>query len=178
MIKPYEVTCKEVMLQHHELLMLKVSSYNWKSVRGFYAHVAKQVELCHLEFNDATEIRDAATIFFKHSDLQTSTISAGGIKHNSPRCNYIHLVQLLLCINYYHQYFGGVLIPVHMKYGQIDQLIIIIIIIIIIKDYNYYYYYYYQLINLPSSTLVRTDSVICLNNALVCYVYKKETRFC
>ena len=73
MIKPYEATRKEVMLQLLELLMLKASSYTWKSVRGFYAHIAKQVELCRLEFNDATQIRDAATIFFKHSDLRTST---------------------------------------------------------------------------------------------------------
>ena len=84
MIKPYEATRKEVMLQLLELLMLKASSYTWKSVRGFYAHIAKEVELCRLEFNDATQIRDAATIFFKHSDLRTSTpqprstISAGG----------------------------------------------------------------------------------------------------
>lgn len=84
MIKPYEATRKEVMLQLLELLMLKASSYTWKSVRGFYAHIAKQVELCRLEFNDATLIRDAATIFFKHSDLQTSipqprsNISTGG----------------------------------------------------------------------------------------------------
>ena len=76
--------CKDVMLQHLELLMLKASSYTWKSVRSFYAHIAKQVELCRLEFNYATKIRDGATIFFKHSDLRTSTpqprstISAGG----------------------------------------------------------------------------------------------------
>lgn len=84
MIKPYETPRKEVMLQLLELLMLKASSYTWKSVQGFYSHIAKQVELCRLEFNDATEIRDAATIFFKHSDLRTSAsqpysnISAGG----------------------------------------------------------------------------------------------------
>lgn len=84
MIKPYETTRKEVMLQLLELLMLKASSYTWKSVRGFYAHIAKQVELCRLEFNDAIQIRDAATIFFKHSDLRTSipqprsNILAGG----------------------------------------------------------------------------------------------------
>ena len=79
-----QLCCKDVMLQHLELLMLKASSYTWKSVRSFYAHIAKQVELCRLEFNYATKIRDAATIFFKHSDLRTSTpqprstISAGG----------------------------------------------------------------------------------------------------
>lgn len=84
MIKPYEGTRKEVMLQLLELLMLKASSYTWKSVRGFYAHIAKQVELCRLEFNDAAQIRDAATIFFKHSDLRNSlpqprsNTSAGG----------------------------------------------------------------------------------------------------
>ena len=50
------------MLKLLELLMLKVSSYTWRSVRGFYAHITKQVELCRLEFNDATQIRDAATI--------------------------------------------------------------------------------------------------------------------
>ena len=37
MIQPYEGTCKEVMLELLELLMLKASSYTWKSVRGFYA---------------------------------------------------------------------------------------------------------------------------------------------
>lgn len=47
MIKPY--ARKEVMLQLLELLMLKASSYTWKSVRSFYAHLAKQVELCRLE---------------------------------------------------------------------------------------------------------------------------------
>ena len=84
MIKPYEGTRKEVMLQLLELLMLKASSYTWKSVRGFYAHIAKQVELCRLDFNDAAQIRDAATIFFKHSDLRNSlpqprsNTSAGG----------------------------------------------------------------------------------------------------
>ena len=72
MIKPYERTNKEVMLELLELLMLKASSYTWKSVRGFYAHIAEQVELCRLEFNDATQIHDAATIFFKHSDLRNS----------------------------------------------------------------------------------------------------------
>ena len=83
-IKPYETARKEVIFQLLELLLLKASSYTWKSVRGFYAHIAKHVELCRLEFNDATQIRDAATIFFKHSDLRTSTpqprsnISAGG----------------------------------------------------------------------------------------------------
>ena len=82
MIKPYEGTRKEVMLL--ESLMLKASSYTWKSVRGFYAHIAKQVKLCRLEFNNATQIRNAATIFFKHSDLRNSlpqprsNTSAGG----------------------------------------------------------------------------------------------------
>ena len=75
MIKPYESTRKEAMLQFLvlKLLMLKASSYMWKSVRCFYAHIAKKVELCHLAFSDAAQIRDAATIFFKHSDLQTLT---------------------------------------------------------------------------------------------------------
>ena len=52
MVKPYEAKRKEVMLQLLELLMLKASSYTWRSVRGFYAHIAKQVELCRLEFDD------------------------------------------------------------------------------------------------------------------------------
>ena len=84
MIKPYEGTRKEVMLQLLESLMLKASSYTWKSVQGFHAHIAKQVELCRLEFDDATQIRNAATIFFKHSDLRNSlpqprsNTSAGG----------------------------------------------------------------------------------------------------
>ena len=84
MVKPYEAKRKEVMLQLFELLMLKASSYTWRSVRGFYAHIAKQVELCRLEFDDESKIRDSATIFFKHSDLRSSTsqprsnTSAGG----------------------------------------------------------------------------------------------------
>ena len=72
MVKPYEAARKDVMLQLLELLMLKASSYTWKSVRGFYVHIAKQVELCRLEFSDATQIRDAAVVFFKHSDLRPS----------------------------------------------------------------------------------------------------------
>ena len=43
MIKPYETPRKEVMLQLLKLIMLKASSYTWKSVRGFYSHIAKQV---------------------------------------------------------------------------------------------------------------------------------------
>lgn len=73
MVKPYEAKRKEVMLQLLELLMRKASSYTWRSVRGFYAHIAKQVELCRLEFDDESQIRDSATIFFKHSDLRSST---------------------------------------------------------------------------------------------------------
>ena len=46
MIKPYKATRKEVMLQLLELLMIEASSYTWKSIRGFYAHIAKEVELC------------------------------------------------------------------------------------------------------------------------------------
>ena len=51
---------------------------------GFLLSYRKTGELCRLEFKDATEICDAATIFFKHSDLRTSAsqprsnISAGG----------------------------------------------------------------------------------------------------
>ena len=57
------------MLQLLELLMPKASSYTWKSVCCFYAHIARQVELCRLEFHEVVQIWDAATIFFKHSDL-------------------------------------------------------------------------------------------------------------
>ena len=71
-VKPYEAKRKEVMLQLLELLMLKASSYTWRSIRGFYAHIAKQVELCRLESDDESKIRDSATIFFKHSDLRSS----------------------------------------------------------------------------------------------------------
>ena len=70
MIKPYEANRKEDMLQLLELLMLKASNYSWNSVRAFYAQVARQVELCRLEFSDYGAIRDCATVFFKHSDLR------------------------------------------------------------------------------------------------------------
>jgi len=72
MIKPYEPQHKDVMLQLLELVMLKSCSYSWKSVRTFYAHLARQVELCRLEFQDQAVIRDLATIHFKHSDLRSA----------------------------------------------------------------------------------------------------------
>lgn len=54
---------KEAILQLLTLLTIKASSYSWKSVRGFYAHIATQVELCRLEFHKAVHIQDAAAIF-------------------------------------------------------------------------------------------------------------------
>lgn len=99
MIKPYDSQSKEVMLQFLELLMIKAMSYTWRSVRGFYQHVARQVELCRLDFEDHAAIRELATTFFKHSDLRgsqaqhntnreqrpTSTPSSGDIKQKSCR---------------------------------------------------------------------------------------------
>lgn len=71
MIKPYDSPQKEVLLSLLEILMIKASSYTWKSVRGFYAHTARQVELRHLEFSNQSHIREIACTFFKHSDLKS-----------------------------------------------------------------------------------------------------------
>lgn len=58
MIKTYDAPCKEVMLQHLQLLMIKALSYTWKSICSFHAHIAKQVELFRLEFSDLAMICD------------------------------------------------------------------------------------------------------------------------
>ncbi|KAK3737277.1 hypothetical protein QZH41_007351 [Actinostola sp. cb2023] len=83
MIKTYESQLKEDMLLIIELLMLKASSYSWKSVRGFYAHIARQVELCRLEFKDHGVIRDSATTYFKHSDLRSNPQQRETTKQNN-----------------------------------------------------------------------------------------------
>ena len=79
MVKPYESTKKNAMLDYLELLMLKASSYSWPSVCAFHSYIAKQVELCRLEWTSCQEIRDKVVTFFKHSDLcssQTKSSSA------------------------------------------------------------------------------------------------------
>lgn len=53
MIKPYETPKKNAMLDYLELLMLKASSYSWPSVRSFHSHIAKQIELCRLEWTSS-----------------------------------------------------------------------------------------------------------------------------
>lgn len=73
MIHQYEPLSKNVMLQLLEVVMLKASHYTWKSVRGFYAQVAQQVELCRLEFDDISAIREKASMFFRPSDLRMAT---------------------------------------------------------------------------------------------------------
>ena len=72
MIKPYDNPSKSAILEYLELLMTKASSYSWPSVRAFHAHVAKQIELCRLEWTSFTDIRNKAVTFFKHSDLRSS----------------------------------------------------------------------------------------------------------
>ena len=47
------------------------------SVYSFHGHIAKQVQLWHLEWTSLSEIRKKATIYFKHSDLHS----------NQPRLN-------------------------------------------------------------------------------------------
>ena len=74
MIKPYEAQRKSDMLNILELLMIKASSYLWRSVRSFYAYIARQVELSRLDFHDIGAIREAASIFFKHSDLRVNSL--------------------------------------------------------------------------------------------------------
>ena len=75
MIKTYDPEATKFMLSHLELLMTKGTSYSWSSVRSFHAHIAKQVELYHLEWSDTAEIGDRANTFFKHSDLRTAPTS-------------------------------------------------------------------------------------------------------
>ena len=52
--------------------MLKASSYLLPSVRAFNSHIAKQIEVSHLEWTSYQEIRNKAVTFFKHSDLRSS----------------------------------------------------------------------------------------------------------
>lgn len=70
MIRLYETQQKADMRVLLELLMIKTSSYAWKSVRFFYACIAQQVELSRLDFHNISEIRKAASTFLKHSDLR------------------------------------------------------------------------------------------------------------
>ena len=72
MIKPYDNPKKSAMLEYLLLLMKTASSYSWPSVCAFHAHVAKQIELCRLEWTNLTEIRDKVVTFFKYSDLRSS----------------------------------------------------------------------------------------------------------
>ena len=72
MIKPHDNLRKSAMLEYLELQMTKALSYSWPSVRTFHAQIAKQIELCHLEWTSFTDIRDKAVTFFKHSDLHSS----------------------------------------------------------------------------------------------------------
>jgi hypothetical protein len=76
MIKPYQESERLVMLQLLGLLMTKATSYSWSSVRSFYAHLSKQVELFRLEWSSATEIAEKAATFFKHSDLRVAQTRA------------------------------------------------------------------------------------------------------
>ena len=70
MIKTYDPATNKLMLCHLELLLIKGTSYNWSSVRSFHAHIAKQVELYHLEWSNTSEIHDRANTFFKLLDLR------------------------------------------------------------------------------------------------------------
>jgi len=63
MISPYNNRRKSAMLEYLALLMSKASSYSWPSVRAFHTHVAKQIELCRLEWTSFTDIRDKAVTF-------------------------------------------------------------------------------------------------------------------
>ena len=84
MIKPYDNPRKSATLKYLELLMKKASSYSWPSVRAFDAHVAKQIELCRLEWTSLTDIHDKAVTFFKQSDLLSSQ------PRNQSRNRFIH----------------------------------------------------------------------------------------
>ena len=74
MIKSYDAPLKSAMLDLLELLMAKASSYSWSSVHSFHGHIAKQVELWHLEWTSLSEIREKANTYFKHSDLRSSQL--------------------------------------------------------------------------------------------------------
>ena len=73
MIKTYEPALKSAMISLLELLSTKAMSYSWPSVRSFYASVAKQVELCRINWSDLAEIKEHSSIFFRHSDLKPVT---------------------------------------------------------------------------------------------------------
>lgn len=49
LIKPYDVTKKNAMLDYLELLMLRISSYLWPIMHAFHSLITKQIELCCLE---------------------------------------------------------------------------------------------------------------------------------
>lgn len=51
MIKTYDPEVTKFMFRHLELLLIKGTSYSWSSVRSFHAHIAKHVELYHLEWS-------------------------------------------------------------------------------------------------------------------------------
>ena len=71
-MRNYELDAKQHMHALLELIMLKAISYSWPSVRGFYSHIAKQVELRRLEWDHIGEIREMAATYFKHSDLRST----------------------------------------------------------------------------------------------------------
>ena len=75
MIKHYDTEVNKSMPAIFELLMVKATSYSWHSVRGFYSYVARQVEQRRLEWESIEEIREMASIFFKHSDLRSAKIN-------------------------------------------------------------------------------------------------------
>ena len=75
MIKHYDTEVSKSMLAIRELLMVKATSYSWHSVRGFYSYVARQVEQRRLEWESIEEIREMASISFKHSDLRSAKVN-------------------------------------------------------------------------------------------------------
>lgn len=78
MIKHYDADVNKSILAILELLrlMVKATSYSWNSVRAFYSYLARQVEQRRLEWESIAEIRETASISFKHSDLRSAKFNS------------------------------------------------------------------------------------------------------
>ena len=72
MIRTYDAASNAHMLPILEDLMVKAISYTWASVRGFYCHLARQVELHRLDWDHITDLRDMAPTVFKPLDLRST----------------------------------------------------------------------------------------------------------
>ena len=75
MTKSYDVPLESAMLALLDLLKAKASSYSWSSVCSFHGHIAKHVELWHLEWTSLSEIREKANTYSKSRVLCLCQVS-------------------------------------------------------------------------------------------------------